>query len=47
MSVEGHGRKILMEKRQKLGGKPVPVPLSPPQISHGHEPGPPLCEAGD
>jgi hypothetical protein len=28
------------------GGKPVPMPLCPPQIPHG-PPGPPRWEAGD
>jgi hypothetical protein len=35
---------------EELGEKPVPVPLCPPQITHGltgREPGPPRWKAGD
>jgi hypothetical protein len=33
--VENHGGMILTGGIKKLGEKPVPVPLCPPQIPHG------------
>jgi hypothetical protein len=33
--MENHGGMILMGKTEELGGKPVPVPLCPPQIPRG------------
>jgi hypothetical protein len=38
---------ILTEENRRTRGKAVPVPLCPPQIPHGREPGPPRWEAGD
>jgi hypothetical protein len=35
MSVDSDGGMILTGKTEELGEKPVPVPLFPPQISHG------------
>jgi hypothetical protein len=34
-SMESHSGMILTGKTEELGEKPVPVPLSPPQIPHG------------
>jgi hypothetical protein len=35
MSVESHGGMILAGETKELWGKPVPMPLHPPQIPHG------------
>jgi hypothetical protein len=35
MSMENDGRMILTGETEELGAKPIPVPLCPPQISHG------------
>jgi hypothetical protein len=40
----------LTGENRRLGEKPVPVPLCPPQTPHGRpgiEPGPPQWKAGD
>jgi hypothetical protein len=45
-----NGRMILTGKTEVLGGKPVSVPLCPPQISRwmaSNKTGPPRWEAGD
>jgi hypothetical protein len=34
-------------RNQSTQEKPAPMPLCPPQIPHGLEPGPPRWEAGD
>jgi hypothetical protein len=33
--MESYGGMILTGKTEEFGEKPVPVPLYPPQISHG------------
>jgi hypothetical protein len=35
MSMEGQDGMILTGKIEELGGKPVRIPLCPPQITHG------------
>jgi hypothetical protein len=35
MSMESDGGMILTGKIEELGEKPVPIPLCPPQITHG------------